>query len=322
MEYKVLPGTGLQVSRLCLGTMTFGDQADFEESEKILHACLDAGVNFIDTADIYCKGESEKILGKLLPGHREELVIATKVGGPSGVGKNGSGLSRKHIIASVENSLKRMNTDYTDILYCHFPDRKTPYQEIIATMNQLIREGKIRYYGLSNFSAWQCCQIIMLAREMNMEPPIVGEMVYNLLTRGIEDEFLPFSRAFDFGIAVYNPLAGGLLTGKHLPDKAAAGSRFDREEGYRRRYWNDSNFRAMESLTRVAEETGISLLELSFRWLLNHPEVTSVISGASKAEQIRQNLGFFDGKELPAKAFADCDEAWKQIRGEYFSYHR
>ncbi len=322
MEYTTLKSTGLTVSRLCLGTMTFGDQADQEESGRILDCCLDNGVNFIDTADIYCRGESERILGRLLKGRRDTVVLASKVGGPSCEGKNGSGLSRKHIVESVEKSLERLQTDYLDILYLHFPDRRTPFFEIISTMDQLIRSGKIRYYGVSNFAAWQCCDMIHTAREMNAAPPVVSESVYNLLTRGIEDEMVPFADRYQFGLTVFNPLAGGLLTGKHTREKPAENSRFSREKGYAARYWNDRNFDAIELLTQAAQQSGLSLLALSLRWLRSRSAVDSVICGASNAAQIEENISFFDGAALDEAALAQCDQAWDLLRGRYFNYHR
>lgn len=320
MLYTKMKSTGLDVSRFCLGTMTFGGQADAEESKKIFNACLDAGVNFFDTADIYTGGQSETILGGLMEGKRDELVLATKLGGRSGGGRNGSGLSRKHALQSVEGSLKRLKTDYIDVLYLHFPDYVTPAEELIVTMDGLVRSGKIRYWGVSNFPTWQLCRLCHTAKEMNCIGPSVSETVYNLLTRGAEDEFLPFLRAYGIGMTVFNPLAGGLLTGKHKRGKPVEGSRFALEGGYAKRYFNDRNFDAMEILEKTAAEQGMSLLELAIRWLLAKNEVTSLIVGASKAEQAVQNLSFFDNKPLEG-VNEGCNEAWGLIKGNYFNYH-
>lgn len=322
MEYTTLKSTGLTVSRVCLGTMTFGDQADQAESGRILAAALENGINFFDTADIYCRGESERILGALLQGQRDQIVLASKVGGPSCAGKNGAGLSRKHILESVEGSLKRLQTDYLDILYLHFPDRRTPAEEILRTMDGLVRSGKIRYYGISNFAAWQCCELIHMAKAMGLEPPVVSESAYNLLTRGVEDEMIPFVEKYSFGLTVFNPLAGGLLTGKHKREQPAENSRFAREKGYVARYWNDANFDAIDLLTQAALENGLTLLELSLRWLASHKAVDSIICGASRDSQIRQNAACFDGAALSDALLAQCDAAWDLLRGKYFNYHR
>lgn len=322
MEYTTLKSTGLTVSRLCLGTMTFGDQADFDESRRILDACIDNGVNFIDTADIYTFGSSEKFLGELLKGRRDELVLATKVCGPSFKGKNGSGISRKHVMEACDKSLRSLGTDYIDIYYLHFPDGKTPAEEIVMTMDSLIRAGKIRYYGVSNFPAWQICDLVNVARRCGCAAPVVTQSPYNLLTRGIEDELMPFENAYNFGMTCFNPLAGGLLTGKHERNNPEKGSRFDREKGYRLRYFNNLNFDAMDILGAVASDNGMTLTELSLRWLLSHKEVDAVICGASKASQIEQNLAYFDGKRLDADTMKRCDEAWELLRGRYFNYHR
>lgn len=307
MQYTNLKSTGLTVSKLCLGTMTFGDQADLRESGRILGCCLDSGVNFIDTADIYCRGESERILGTLLQGQRSQVVLASKAGGPSCPGKNGSGLSRKHILETVEGSLKRLQTDYLDILYLHFPDQRTPVEEVIRTMDQLIADGKIRYYGVSNFSAWQCCEMELTAKQLCAQRPVVTQNPYNLLTRGMEEELLPFVKKHRFGLTVFNPLAGGLLTGKHQRGKPAQDSRFTREPGYVARYWKDANFDAIELLTQAANENGMSLLELSLRWLNAQKPVDSILCGASKESQMRENLPFFDKGDLDSTLLDKCD---------------
>lgn len=320
MLYTKIKSTGLEVSRFCLGTMTFGGQADQEESARIFKTCLDAGVNFFDTADVYTGGESERILGGLMAGKRSELVLATKLGGRSAGGRNGSGLSRKHAIESVEGSLRRLNTDYIDVLYLHFPDPFTPAEEIAVTMDGLVKSGKIRYWGVSNFPTWQLCRLWHTAKEMHCIGPSVTETVYNLLTRGAEDEFLPFLRAYGMGMTVFNPLAGGLLTGKHQRGNPVPGSRFALEGGYAKRYFNERNFDAMDILKKTAEEQEMSLLELSLRWLIAKNEVSSLIVGASRAEQAAQNLTFFDGKAIEG-VDAGCNAAWALIKGNYFNYH-
>ncbi len=322
MEFTQIKGTGLKVSRFCLGTMTFGDQTSEEDAIRMVDHALDQGVNFFDTADGYTGGESEKILGKALEGKRENAVIATKVTNPKGPLPNQSGQGRKHILQDIEESLRSLRTDYIDVYYLHHPDPTTPMEEVIETMTNLVRSGKIRYYGLSNYSTWQCCSFIHTAREMHAIAPVVTESVYNLITRGIEDEMVPFLNEYRMGLTVFNPIAAGLLTGKHSHGRPEENTRFALNYGYEKRYFNEQNLDAVDELKKVAEECGMSLLEFSLQWLLNRPAVDSVIVGASKFEHVVQNIELADRvKPIPAEAMAKCDEVWNGIRGNYFSYH-
>lgn len=322
MENTTLGKTGLHVSKFCLGTMMFGGQTEKKDSIEILNYAFDNGVNFFDTADIYTKGQSEEIVGEALRGKRDEVVIATKVGGPSGKGVNGKGLGRKHVMKSIDDSLKRLGTDYVDVYYMHFPDPDTPIEETIETMNLLIDAGKIRYYGVSNYPAWRICSMVEKAKEMGLKAPVVTETVYNAITRGADEEILPFAKEYGFGITAYNPLAGGLLTGKHSKDHIVEKTRFDLEKGYKLRYCKDANFDAVEYLTQVAAEAGISVLELAIRWILSCKEITSPIIGVSKLEQIKQNIELVNKGALDADILAKVDPAWKMISGDYFNYHR
>lgn len=321
MENTMLGKTGLHVSRFCLGTMMFGGQTEKKDAIEIIDYAFDNGVNFFDTADIYTRGQSEEIVGEALKGKREEAVIATKVGGMSGAGANGMGLGRKHVLKSVEDSLKRLGTDYIDVYYMHFPDPVTPVEETIETMNLLIDAGKIRYYGVSNFPAWKICSMVEKARAMGLKAPVVTETVYNAITRGADEEILPLAREYGIGIAAYNPLAGGLLTGKHSKDHIADQSRFSLEKGYKMRYCKDGNFDAVEYLKEVAAEAGISVLELAIRWIVSRREITSPIIGVSKLEQVRQNIELLNKGALDPEVLGKCDVAWKMISGDYFNYH-
>ena len=322
MQFQNIKGTGLKVSRFCLGTMMFGGQTSKEESIRIIDYALDNSVNFFDTADTYTGGQSEAILGEALQAKRDYAVIATKVHNPKGPLANQSGLGRKHIIQNVEESLRKLRTDYIDILYLHHPDNETPIEETIETMTQLVRSGKIRYYGVSNYSAWQCCSFVHKAREMNCIAPVITESVYNMLTRGLEDEMLPFLREYNMGLAVYNPIAAGLLSGKHSRSGPAAESRLATNAGYNGRYWKEGNLDAVEELTSIADEAGMSLLELALNWLISRKEVDSLIVGASRFEHAVQNIGIVsEPKEIPAELLARCDDVWNGIRGFYFNYH-
>ena len=322
MQFQNIRGTGLKVSKFCLGTMMFGGQTSKEESIRIIDYALDNEVNFFDTADTYTGGLSEAIVGEALEKKRDYAVIATKVRNPKGPLPNQMGLGRKHIIQNVEESLKKLRTDYIDILYLHHPDNDTPIEETIETMTQLVRSGKIRYYGVSNYSAWQCCSFVHKAREMNCIAPVITESVYNMLTRGIEDEMLPFLREYNMGLAVYNPIAAGLLSGKHSKSGPAADSRLATNAGYNRRYWKDGNLDAVEELTAIASEAGMTLLELALNWLVSRKEVDSLIVGASKYDHVVQNIGIVsEPKQIPEEILQKCDEVWDGIKGSYFNYH-
>lgn len=321
MEYINLAGTGLSVSRVCLGTMTFGGQLNEEGSIEVIKSAIDSGVNFFDTADIYTGGQSEIITGKGLKGLRDSVVLATKVGGPSEPGRNGSGLSRKHIISSVEKSLTRLDTDYLDICYMHFPHSITPIEESLEAMTSLINAGKLRYFGMSNFAAWQMMEALWISDKRNFIAPSLTESVYNLLTRGIESELVPFLQEKKLGLAVYNPLAGGLLTGKHGKEGPLENTRLS-ERGYFQRYWNEGSMSAMDDLSEIAKNAGMTLLELSLRWLASYSYVSCIILGVSRPEHLSQNLSCVEKGALSPEILKQCDEVWKKLDGDRFSYHR
>ncbi|MBR5070554.1 MAG: aldo/keto reductase [Oscillospiraceae bacterium] len=322
MQFQNIRGTGLKVSKFCLGTMMFGGQTSKEESIRIIDYALDNEVNFFDTADTYADGLSEAIVGEALEKKRDYAVIATKVRNPKGPLPNQMGLGRKHIMQNVDESLKKLRTDYIDILYLHHPDNDTPIEETIETMTQLVRSGKIRYYGVSNYSAWQCCSFVHKAKEMNCIAPVITESVYNMLTRGIEDEMLPFLRQYNMGLAVYNPIAAGLLSGKHSRSGPAADSRLATNAGYNRRYWKEGNLDAVDELTAIASNAGMTLLELALSWLVSRKEVDSLIVGASKYDHVVQNIGIVsEPKQISDELLQRCDEVWNGIKGNYFNYH-
>ena len=325
MEYRTIPHTDLSVSRVCLGTMTFGDRLDEAGARQALALAVERGVNFIDTADIYPPGNStasEQILGAVLRPFRGRLVLATKAGGPVGPGPEDQGLGEAHLTRAVENSLRRLGTDCIDLYYAHFPDKAVSPEELIAAMNALIRAGKIRHYGVSNFSAWQICELVLKAREMGLEPPVASESVYNLLTRGIEGELIPMLRKYPLALVTYNPLAGGLLSGKYRSGRMPAGARLAEDKGYASRYLSDLNAQAVERLQALAQERGQDVLALSLQWLYAREAVTSVILGFSSPDQLRQNLDVLECSPqapLPEEAL---DQVWQTLTGNRFSYHR
>ena len=329
MKYNKLGLTDLSVSAICLGTMTFGEKIGEEEAARAIQYAYDKGVNFIDTADIYprgAQGASERMVGAAVQGFRDKVVLATKVGGPMGPGENDKGLGRAHIQKAVEDSLRRLRTDYIDLYYLHIPDPSVDVSEVLETMDELVKAGRIRYYGVSNYPEWQVCEMKWIASENHLAAPMVYEGVYNLLTRGAEDGLMPFLRRYQMGFTVYNPLAGGMLTGKYTTEKTPeVRGRLDENPGYRERYFSRENLDAVLRLQRVAERQGMTLVEFSYRWILTHREVSAVIMGFSSLEQMKQNLEFMEsGRELVLDPETEkvVDEIWKKLRGDWFRYYR
>ncbi len=323
MEYRTLSTTDLRVSRLCLGTLTFGLQADEAEALRIVDRCLDAGINFIDTANVYNKGAAETILAKALAGRRQKVVLATKVGLKAGDGPDESGLSRAAIHKALEASLRRLQTDYVDLYYLHLPDYNVPIEETLAAMDEVVRAGKVRYPAVSNFAAWQICQMHWIAEKNGFKPPCVSQPMYNVLTRAIEDEYLAFCKRFNVAVVTYNPLGGGLLTGKQSKQRGPIpGTRFDGNQIYLNRYWHDDYFAAVEELLGIARAAGKTPVELALQWLLAQPQVDSIILGASYDKQLEENLKASQGGALDESLLARCDAVWKRLRGITPKYNR
>lgn len=322
MQYHNLPGTSLKVSALSLGTMMFGGQTSEADSLAIMDCAADGGINFWDTANAYNGGESERIVGKGLKGRRDSIILATKVFNQMGDGLNDHGLSRRHILSAVDASLERLGTDYIDVYYLHAPDYETSIEETLDTMAGLVRAGKIRYIGVSNYAAWQIADILAVCDKRGYPAPVITQNVYNAITRGIESELVPFILHHGLGMAVYNPIAAGLLAGKHKPGKPAGNTRFANNKGYYDRYWSDENFKAVERLTAIAQQYGMSILQLAMKWCAGRPGVTSVITGVSKLAQLQQNLTTLDGDPLDADVFTACDGVWHTLAGTRFAYNR
>ena len=291
MEYRALGRSGVKVSPLCLGTMNFGDPTGEEESIRVIHAALDAGINFVDTANVYNHGVSEEIVGKALQGRRHQVVLATKVHGKMGVGPNDYGNSRYHIMQQVEDSLRRLRTDHIDLYQLHRPDPETPLDEQLGALTDLVRQGKVRYIGSSTFPAWQLCESLCVSERRLLERFICEQPPYSLLNRRIETETLPFCRAHGFAVIPWSPLAGGWLTGKYQKGQAAPGdsrahgSSWDLQSDEARR-----RFDAVEKLLPLAKEAGVSLLQFSLAWLLANPAVTAPIIGPRNMRQLEENL--------------------------------
>ena len=310
-------GQHMEVGRLVLGTMTFGDQLDAEGSAAVVHRARELGVTMFDTANGYAQGRSEEILGRIVAPFRDEIQIATKVGASvPGVNDTLPRIDRASIERELEGSLRRLGVDHVDLYYLHMPDHLTPIEESLEALDGLVRAGKVRYVAMSNHSAWRMAEAVHTARSLGFSPPVVGQPLYNLLARRLEDEYAACSAHFGIADLVYNPLAGGLLTGKHrgagAPD---AGTRFGQRQMYRDRYWNDVQHAAVDRLAAVADAAGISLIALALRWLLMRDEVTGIILGVSSLAQLEANVAAADGPELDGATLTACDEVWDTLRG-------
>jgi aryl-alcohol dehydrogenase-like predicted oxidoreductase len=330
MKIRKMGRTGLKVSEVCLGTMTFGNQADTESAFRIMDLADEAGVNFFDTADVYplggdlsTVGETERIVGAWLRerGARDRIILATKCRGAMGEGPNDQGLGRKHVIAACEASLRRLGTEYIDLYQTHMPDTQTPIEETLRAFDDLVRAGKVRYIGCSNYPAWQLADALWTSTLHGLARFECDQPRYNILFRMIEAEILPLCRAHGVGVIAYNPLAGGMLTGRYrdrTPSEVEEGTRFGLQrsgELYRKRYWNEVVFEVVARLGGFIEERGKSLTHVALAWVLAQPGITSAIVGASKPEQMRDSLRGIE-TTLDDEELAACDDAWYSLPRE------
>jgi 1-deoxyxylulose-5-phosphate synthase len=322
MQTRTLPNTELTVSRACFGTMTFGGQTDEATAARMIDLCFDRGVNFLDTANVYTQGQSETILGNILKGRRQRCILASKAGNKTGDPPDAPPLSRRGIERSIELSLKRLQTDYLDLYYLHLPDYTAHMDETLSAMHDVVRSGKARYLAISNYAAWQVAQIFAISGSHGYRPPYVSQPMYNLLARGIEQEYVPFCKEYGLSMVVYNPLAGGMLTGKQHRERPLPGTRFDNNQMYLDRYWHPVYFDAVDEITRIAENAGRSMIDLSIGWLLHHSATDCVILGASKLAQLEENLGAFERSELAEDTVAELDAVWRKLRGVTPKYNR
>jgi aryl-alcohol dehydrogenase-like predicted oxidoreductase len=306
MRYKRLGSSGLKVSVVGLGGNTFGRYVDEAGTARIIHRALDLGVNFFDTADVYSNGVSEQFVGKALADRRDRALIGSKVAMKMGEGPNDRGLSRHHVIAGVEAGLRRLGTDYLDLLQVHAPDPETPIEETMRALDDLVRAGKVRYLGCSNFAAWQLAQALWVADRRGYAPFVSVQPRYSLLDRSIEAELVPACRAFGVGIIPYSPLAGGILTGKYRGGARPEGARGTDQEGagFFTRQLAGKDEAAVERLAGWAEARGRALGDLAIAWLASQPEVSTVIAGVTSPEQVETNVRAA-GWELSAEAVAE-----------------
>jgi aryl-alcohol dehydrogenase-like predicted oxidoreductase len=275
-----------------MGTMTFGGVTDGAEAERIFARCLDRGINFFDTADVYTDGRSEEILGKLVKGRRDDLVIATKVYNATGSGPNDMGLSRKHILQACEASLRRLGTDYIDLYQVHADDRETPLEETLSALDRLVRDGKVRYTGASNHTAWRLNDALWTSETHGLARYECLQPLYNLIERGLDAEVLPLCRAKGVGVIVWSPLAGGWLTGKYRAE-AALDARLNQPGGFQMGTAVDRD-RVLDVLLQTAEAIGASPAQVALRWVMDQDGVTCAILGARNLAQLEDNLGALD----------------------------
>ena len=324
MQHVRFGRAGLRVSRLCLGTMTFGLQCDEKASFAILDAAAQAGITFIDTADVYPMGatladvgRTEEIVGRWLRGKREKFVLATKCSGKMGPAPWQQGTSRKHVLASIDASLKRLGTDYVDLYQVHHFDANTPVDETLEAFDAVVRSGKARYVGVSNFHAYRVARALGRSEALGLAKFVSVQPRYNLLFRQIERELLPLCAEENLAVIPYNPLAGGLLTGKHeRSSPPSEGSRFTigtAGKMYAERYWREREFDAVNAFARIAKDAGISPATLAIAWVLANPVVTAPIVGASKPEQLAASVAALELK-LDAALKAKLDELSHEFR--------
>lgn len=306
MQYRYLGNTGIQVSRLCMGTMTFGREADKAASRGIFNQCRDAGINFFDCANVYSEGRAEKILGGLMADCRHELIVTSKVGAPFGADLNNRGGSRHHLVSSLEASLKRLNTDYVDIYFLHRFDAKTPLEETLRALHDVVVQGKVRYIGVSNFAAWQIAKVLGICALNSWAPIHCIQPMYNLVKRQAEVEILPLAESENLAVICYNPLGGGILSGKYGKDRKAEEGRLVGDDMYQKRYGEQWMYDAAVKFAQLARDNGCHPVSLAVAWVAHHPAVTAPIIGARNIGQLRDSLQSVDIEVSPDLYDAIC----------------
>jgi aryl-alcohol dehydrogenase-like predicted oxidoreductase len=325
VQYTKFGSTGLTVSRLCLGTMTFGLQTDEKTSHAILDTAVESGINFLDTSDVYplgggyelgTVGRTEEIIGRWLKGKRSKVIVATKAYGRMGPLEWDEGSSRKHLLDAIDASLKRLGTDYVDLYQLHADDPKTPFDETLATLDTLVRSGKVRYIGCSNFLAYRLARALGRSDVKNLTRLASVQPRYSLLFREIERELLPLAAEEGVAVIPYNPLAGGLLTGKHKPGGPTQGTRFTlgtAAELYQKRYWHDREFATISSILEVAREANLVPTTMAVGWVLANPTITAPIIGASRPDQLAASIAAVDAP-LPKEVKQRLDDLTAEYR--------
>lgn len=310
---------------IVLGTMTFGDTVDERVAAEMIDASLELGVTAIDTANGYAGGASETLLGELLKTRRDQVLLATKAGIPHPDADGAAPLSRDGVRRCLEASLRRLQTSRVDLFYLHQPDRSTPLEETVGVVGELLAEGKIAAWGVSNYAAWQIVELRRIADSAGIARPVVAQQLYNLLARRIEEEYVESALVAELATVVYNPLGGGLLTGRHTFEERPEHGRFGDSRVaamYTDRYWNADLFAAVGELGKHAESEGITLAELSLRWVAGRPGVDSVLIGGSRTEHLRSNIAALRAGALSTAVLDTCDAIGARLRGPMPPYNR
>lgn len=282
---------GLRVSRLCLGTMNFGDVTELDEASAICDRALDAGIFFWDTADMYGRGTSEEMLGHLMRGRRDQIVLATKAWAPMGPGVNDRGLSARHLLQACDASLARLGTDWIDLYYMHLPDRQVPIHETLRAMEDLVRSGRVRYVACSNYFAWEVVELLRVATRHDWSPVVAGQNPYSLVNRQLEYEFIPMAQRKGVGVVTYSPLARGILTGKYTGESVPRGSRLDRQNTrFLQAEWREASLPVAQRFSALAGEVGVAPSSLATAWVLANQAVTSTVIGPRTLGQLEQYI--------------------------------
>src|SRR6478609_1164744 len=325
MDSLTLSGVDRPLTPIVLGTMTFGDSVDERAAAAMIEDFLSAGGTGIDTANGYAGGRSETMLAQLLRDRREQVVLATKVGIPHPDADGAAPLSIDGIYRCVAGSLRRLGTDHVDLLYLHQPDRSTPLAHTLDAIQHLMTAGRIRSWGVSNYAAWQIAELRYTAAELGVPDLVIAQQIYNVVATRIDDEYAEYARTSGLPTVVYNPLAGGLLTGKHHPQETPGAGRFgDTRLGttYRDRYWNDTIFTAVHALQALAQDTGLPAAELALRWAIGRPVVNAVLIGGSRPDNIRTNLTAVSKGPLPTELAEAITAISTAVRGPMPPYNR
>ncbi len=312
MEYRQMGRSGLKVSEICLGTMTFGHSTDETEANRIVDLAFDAGINFVDTANSYAGSQSEAITGRTLKGRRDKVVLATKFTNPMGPGPNDSGMSRVHIMQAIEGSLRRLQTDYVDLYYIHHLDTRTPLEEMLRAMDDLVHQGKVRYIACSNYEAWRLMEALWISDCRGYYRFECFQPQYSLVVRDIEEELIPVCQHKGLGVVVWSPLGGGFLTGKYKPgQRTLEGTRSEENWAYPARFFAPNADETLKELLAVSEGLGRSPAQVAIRWVLEQPAITSAIVGARTLEQAHDN--FLAGEwSMPEDAHKRLNEVSQQ----------
>ena len=325
MQQTTVESLRLPLSRAILGTMTFGDTCSPEKSLELLAIALESGITMIDTANVYSAGKAEEIIAPFYAKHSDKVMIATKVGIPHKDAGEVNPLSREGIQKCVEGSLLRLKVEHIDVLYLHAPDRLTPITETLEAIALLIQQGKISSYATSNFSSWQLSEISHNATAMGLAKPVLAQQMYSLIARKIEDEFIEYSQSSGTKLISYNPLGGGLLASRYSFTSNPNEGRFGDSvlaQMYKSRYWNKETFDVLARLSEIATRNSMTLAELSLRWLISKLEVTSILLGASKAENLTESCNYITKKGLSDITIEECEDISAFLKGISPKYNR